>query len=167
MKKFLYLCMAMVMLFTCAGCGKKEEVQVDPVQDDLKQYVESTLPTIKNEENAAITRYNEVCEKVADMKRDEIVTAFSEEIIPTYTTFYNNLQNVSLATTQVQEVKELYVSGADLQLQGLEALAKAIESNDSDAASAAQEQIAQGKEKIAQHRQAVVDLANAHNVTIE
>lgn len=164
MKKFLALCLMGVMLFAITGCGEEEK---DVVQDDLIQYVETDLPTIKGDEATAVNRYNEVSAGIADMDRKTILSAFNDEIIPSYTTFYNNLMNLSVATEEVKALKETYVEGAKLQLEGMTALSKAIQDNDSEAAQAANEQIAQGKTKIEQHRSDITKLASEHNISIK
>jgi hypothetical protein len=153
-----------VMMVSFAGCGSKEE---DLVQQDLIQYVEQDLTAINAEASAAIERYNEVEANIADMKRSDILSAFNDEIIPNYTTFYNNLLNVTPATTEVQALKEAYAAGAKQQLDGMSALADAIQNNDSAAAQEANEQITQGKTAIEQHRQDIIKLAGEHGISIQ
>lgn len=164
MRKFLTLCLAGILLFAMTGCGEQEK---DAVQEDLIKYVETDLPAIKGDETTAVNRYNEVSTGIADMNRKTIISAFNDEIIPSYTTFYNNLMNLTPATDEVKALKETYVEGAKLQLEGMTALSQAIQDNDSDAATAANEQIAQGKTKIEQHRSDIVKLAGEHNISIK
>ena len=165
MKKIMItVLMTTLLLVSFAGCGKKEE---DLVQADLVKYIETDLAGIKNEETAAINRYNEVSTQVASMERKDIIAAFDNEIIPNYTTFYNNLLNVKPSTAEVTALKQTYADGAKLQLDGLTALAQAIKDNNSEAAVAANETISQGKTKIEEHRANVMDLASKHNVTLK
>ena len=115
MKKLLVLCLTgIIMLTSLAGCGKPE---VDEVQQDLIQYVETDLAGIKNEEALAINRYNEVSAQISSMKRKDILSAFNDEIIPNYTTFYNNLMNIAPKTSEVTALKQTYVEGVKLQLE--------------------------------------------------
>ncbi len=155
----------MIMIFTMAGCGN--ETKDDPVQTDLINYAETSLPAIKAEENAAVNRYNEVSASINDMERKDIISAFKDEIIPNYTTFYNNLMNVAPATQEVQNLKQTYVDGVKLQLDGMTALADAIKNNDSAAAEEANTQITEGKTKIEQHRSDMITLAGNHNINIK
>lgn len=165
MKKFLVLCLTgIIMLASLTGCGKPE---VDEVQQDLIQYVETDLAGIKNEEALAINRYNEVSAQISSMKRKDILSAFNDEIIPNYTTFYNNLMNVAPKTAEVIALKQTYVDGVKLQLEGLTALSTAIQENNSDNAVAANDTIAQGKAKVDQHRADIVALAGEHNINIK
>lgn len=165
MKKFFVLCLTgVIMLAALTGCGKQE---VDEVQQDLIQYVETDLAGIKNEEALAINRYNEVSAQISSMKRKDILSAFNDEIIPNYTTFYNNLMNVAPKTAEVIALKQTYVDGVKLQLEGLTALSNAIQENNSDNAVAANDTIAQGKAKVDQHRADIVALAGEHNINIK
>lgn len=165
MKKFFVLCLTgVIMLAALTGCGKQE---VDEVQQDLIQYVETDLAGIKNEEALAINRYNEVSAQISSMKRKDILSAFNDEIIPNYTTFYNNLMNVAPKTAEVIALKQTYVDGVKLQLEGLTALSTAIQENNSDNAVAANDTIAQGKAKVDQHRADIVALAGEHNINIK
>ena len=165
MKKLLVLCLTgIIMLTSLAGCGKPE---VDEVQQDLIQYVETDLAGIKNEEALAINRYNEVSAQISSMKRKDILSAFNDEIIPNYTTFYNNLMNIVPKTSEVTALKQTYVEGVKLQLEGLTALSTAIQENNSDNAVAANDTIAQGKTKVEQHRADIVALAGEHNINIQ
>lgn len=165
MKKFFVLCLTgVIMLAALTGCGKQE---VDEVQQDLIQYVETDLAGIKNEEALAINRYNEVSAQISSMKRKDILSAFNDEIIPNYTTFYNNLMNVAPKTAEVTALKQTYVDGVKLQLEGLTALSTAIQENNSDNAVAANDTIAQGKAKVDQHRADIVALAGEHNINIK
>lgn len=165
MKKFFVLCLTgMIMLAALTGCGKQE---VDEVQQDLIQYVETDLAGIKSEEALAINRYNEVSAQISSMKRKDILSAFNDEIIPHYTTFYNNLMSVAPKTAEVTALKQTYVDGVKLQLEGLTALSTAIQENNSDNAVAANDTIAQGKAKVEQHRADIVALAGEHNINIK
>lgn len=165
MKKLLVLCLTgIIMLAGLTGCGKPE---VDEVQQDLIQYVETDLAGIKNEEALAINRYNEVSAQISSMKRKDILSAFNDEIIPNYTTFYNNLMNIVPKTSEVTALKQTYVEGVKLQLEGLTALSTAIQENNSDNAVAANDTIAQGKTKVEQHRSDIVKLAGEHNINIK
>lgn len=165
MKKLLVLCLTGVMMLAAlTGCGKQE---VDEVQQDLIQYVETDLAGIKSEEALAINRYNEVSSQISSMKRKDILSAFNDEIIPHYTTFYNNLMNVAPKTAEVTALKQTYVDGVKMQLEGLTALSTAIQENNSDNAVAANDIIAQGKTKVEQHRADIVALAGEHNINIK
>lgn len=154
---------SVLLLFLFCGCSNSAK---DNVKSDLIQYVQTDLPGIKGEETAAVEKYNEVCSNIKNMDRSEVVAAFQDTIIPNYTTFCSNLEKLAPKTQEVQTLKEEYVSGVKLQLEGMKELQKAIEDNSSDAAKAANDKITEGKTKIEAHRTAVVQLATAHDITV-
>ena len=166
MKK-LVLCLTIVLTTFC-GCSQKNNsiTQANPIQQDLKQYTES-LTSIKEEETSALNQYATLCTEAANMKRDEVVEVFDNEILPAYNTFYNNLQNVSVSTDEVSAIKDSYVSGVDLQLKGMTAMSEAIKNNDKTVAEEANQMIEQGKMKIAQHRTEIIDLANVQEIAVK
>lgn len=162
MKKILSITMLVIMTLSLCSCGKKEEV--DPVKDDLIQYIEIQLASIKDKEDTAVQKYNQLSASMSSMKTAEIVASLNDEVIATYTEFNSALQAVAVTTPEVTGLKETYVEGSNLQLQGLKDLAVAIENNDTAAATAANEKIAQGREKIEQHRNDLMQLATDHNL---
>lgn len=157
--------MLLIMVLSLCACGKKAEA--DPVKDELIQYIEVQLAGIKDNEDTAVTKYNQLSASMSSMKTAEIVTALNDEVIAPYSEFNTALQAITVTTPEVTALKATYVEGSNLQLQGLKEFATAVENNDSTAAATANEKISQGRDKIEQHRNDLMKLATEHNLTFK
>ena len=164
MKKFISIVTVFVLIFSFCSCGKKAE---DIVKTDLINYVQVDLEGIKSDETEAIDRYNEISNQIETLKKSEIVKALKDEVIPTYSSFCTNLSELKPKTGEVKALLDTYVEGSSTQLQGLKDLVAAIEKNDSDAATKANETINQGRQNIEKHRNDMITLATEHGINFK
>lgn len=162
MKRVISVVMLLILTMALCSCGKKQEA--DPVKDELIQYIEVQLAGIKDNEDIAIQKYNQISASLSSMKTAEIVLALNDEVIAPYSEFNTALQAITVTTPEVTALKNTYVEGSNLQLQGLKEFVAAVENNDTEAAKAANDKISQGRDKIEQHRNDLMKLATDHDL---
>lgn len=158
--KYMILSFSVVGLLSgLSACGKS-----DPVKDDLYSYLEQ-MEEIQTLQQQAINEYNSY---VNDSESDsqELNTALSDSIIPTYESYIEQLNAVTPETEEVQSVMELCVNGANKQLEALNKVSEAIEACDSNMLLEADTLIADSESIFEDYEEQLSALASEHEISL-
>ncbi|MCW5911982.1 MAG: hypothetical protein KIT62_12955 [Cyclobacteriaceae bacterium] len=155
MKKFVLL--ALLALFQCSQ---------NPVQQDLLNYINVEMPKVATLESDAITAYGSVSGE--NYEDDSIMyVTITETVIPKYQEFYSLLESIKPATEEVAALHKEYVHAAADQLQAFKLIIEAIEKQDAQIITRANEDLAEGRALLKMWR-ADLDAACAkHNVVFK
>lgn len=138
----------------------------DPVQDDLLQYVNSELTTAHKLERTAITAFESVAG--TNFTNDQaLYDALQNEVIPNYEKFLNELNSVDIETEELKELHDLYIEGANTQMEAFLLIVTALEKQDQSLIEEANKLLEKGKKQITDYNNKIRQLAKDHNVTLE
>lgn len=156
MKKLLYLPM-LVLLLQCSG---------DKVQQDLLNYINVEMPSVAALESEAGTAYESVSGE--NYQNDSIMYyTISETVVPKYQEFYDKLKNIKPATEEVANLHKEYVQAAADQLEAFNLILEAIEKQDAEIITRANEDLAEGRALIKMWRADLDSACSKHNVVID
>jgi hypothetical protein len=138
----------------------------DSVQDDIMNYVNKETTEAAELEGKAIAAYEGV--SGANYQDDQIMyDALVNEVIPNYTEFIEELEAVKIETDELKEIHEIYLNGADLQLQGFVKVVEALEKQDASIVEEANQLLNEGKSMIEDYQKKLDTLAKDHDVELE
>jgi hypothetical protein len=151
--------LAFVLIITMlfAGCGE------DPIQKDLLNYVNNEIPKIASLESDALDKYNSVTGDNYNTD-EETYTALSDSIIPKYRNFITKLEEIKPQTPEVKALHELYIEAANNQYNAFVQLKAAIETQDTNMVSQANEKLDKGRKGLRDFQDKIAELAKKHNV---
>ena len=154
------LWLVVVFVLLLAGCGG------DPVQEDILNYVNEETTAASELEDEAITAYEGV--SGANYQDDPTMhDALVNVVIPSYSEFIKELKDVTIETEELKELHEIYLTGAELQLQGFEKIVEALEKQDASIIEEANQLLNEGKENIEDYKNKLDSLATEHDVELE
>lgn len=153
---FVGLFLLIVML---AGCS-------NPVQDDLIQYSNESMPTLFLEEDSIISTYDSV---VGPNFTDDSTTYYTliDDVIPRYTDYIRDVEAVNIETKELQEVHEIYIDGLKEQHTAFLTLAEAIELGDFAKVDQANAMLAESQRLIDEYQKEIDRLASEHDVVFK
>lgn len=138
----------------------------DPVQDDLLQYVNSELTKAHELERTAISAFESVAG--ANFTNDQaLYDALQNEVIPNYEKFLDELNSVDIETEELKELHDLYIEGANTQMEAFLLIVTALETQDQSQIEEANEMLEKGKKQITDYNNKIRQLAEDHNVTLD
>ena len=157
--KFLIIFTLLVSLFVLQGCGN------DPIQKDLLNYLNTELPNVAAKEEKAGEAFDSV---TGNNYSDDLALydVLEAEVIPTYSDFVNDLEQIKPATPEVQKIHEQFISSANMQLSGFIMIMSAIEKQDSAEFATANEKLSSARQMSREWETALKQLADAHGVKI-
>jgi hypothetical protein len=158
-RKFvLFFAVIFVFLFV-SSCGK------DPVQADLLSYINDDLPKVFQLESDAVSKYASVTG--TNYSNDgTLYDTMTQVVIPKYKDFLDNLVSISPKTKEVQEVHKMYVDAAKAQYEAFTQVVTALEKQDPNIITQANEKLSLGRDGIKKFQTALEELAAKHNVNI-
>jgi hypothetical protein len=160
MLKKRVLAVAVIGFFlVLAGCG-------GPVQDDILNYINEELKTAQELEDKAVSAYEGVAG--ANYKDDQTMyDALVNVVVPNYTDLITVLEDIPIETDELQEIHDIYLSGAKVQLSAFEKIIEALEKQDSNLIEEANQLLEVGRLQIEDYNDKLDELAKEHNVEIE
>lgn len=127
MKKKIYVAaLALALVCSVTGCGKKEEDPKAEIQQDIVAFVNDELPAISADRDNAISIYNTYF-SVEDLDIQSFLSDLRGTAIPDMETYTANLSAVETKTEEVAELKNLYLQCAQKQCDAMKMVASAIE----------------------------------------
>ncbi|QTC40333.1 hypothetical protein I7V34_14185 [Bacillus sp. V3] len=152
------LILGMMMLLLLSGCS-------DPVQDDLLNYINEDLKDLTILEEEALAEYESV---TGDNYEDDYTTYvhIKDVVMPAYKDFLDQLEEVKPATSEVQEIHELYIEAVNLQNNAFIKILAALEQQDYEMVADANEMLADGRAGIRKYTNELEKLADEHNVEL-
>jgi chromosome segregation ATPase len=153
MKKLLYL-PVMLLLFQCSP---------DPVQQDLLNYINVEMPKVATLESEAVTAYGSISGE--NYQNDSIMYyTIAETVVPKYEEFYTILKDIKPATAEVASLHKEYVQAAADQLEAFKLILDAIEKQDAQIITTANEDLAEGRALLKMWRADLDSACVKHNV---
>ncbi len=135
MKKKIYVMfMMLVMLFTVVGCGKEKKENVSEevsVQDDIVNFVNVELAGIMTYRDTAIESYNSYFMEES-VNVSDFLTELEVAAIPNMESFVSELEKIQVETPEVQELKDMYLESANMQLEAMRMVVTAIKEENPD-----------------------------------
>lgn len=156
MKKLFYL-PALLLLFQCSP---------NPVQQDLLNYINVEMPKIATLESEAGAAYASVSGE--NYQNDSIMYfTILETVVPKYQEFYYKLKEIKPATEEIAGLHKEYVQAASDQLEAFNLILEAIDKQDIQIITRANEDLAEGRALIKLWRADLDSACTKHNVVIE
>jgi hypothetical protein len=152
MKKLLYL--PLLVLLQCSP---------DPVQQDLLNYINVEMPKVATLESEAVTAYGSISGE--NYQNDSIMYyTIAETVVPKYEEFYAILKDIKPATAEVTSLHKEYVQAAADQLEAFKLIMDAIEKQDAQIITTANEDLAEGRALLKMWRADLDSACVKHNV---
>ncbi|SHG90824.1 hypothetical protein [Ornithinibacillus halophilus] len=158
MKKIpIFVFLLLVVLL--GACG-------DPVADELERYVNEDLEAIADMEEEAINSYNQI--SAGDFASDEEIYVFlQEEVLPMYLDFIDELEAITFENSEVRDLHEIYVDAVNTQHSAMLKTLAAIEEQNYEKISEANELLAEGRKGIRDFQMELEALMDEHDLEWE
>lgn len=168
-KKIGLIALAVSMVGLLAGCGskKKEEEKNDPnaaIRNEIVSFVNEELPAISQGRDEAISVYNQYSTGNTDPQ--QFKTALTDEAIPKMQTFVDSLTAIETKTQQVSDLKNLYLAGSQKQLDAMNKVLAAINEENPDYLSEADDFITESNTFFAQYESQLRLFSVDYGITI-
>ena len=157
MKKLLFVLTSALFL---AACGS------NPVQDDLINYINEEVSPLFETETEIVEAYESV---TGDNYTDdnELYNALESYIIPKYSDFIDDLEQITPETEEVRAIHEEYIEASNLQYNAMVKMLPALENQDYALISEANEMLSEGRSKMRHYVSSLESLAKENNVEFE
>lgn len=137
-----------------------------PVRDDLFNYINVKLPPITPLQESALKEYNEITSE-ENYSSEVLYNSLKDNIIPKYSEFVSNLQDITLSTKKVEELHSLYLKGAEKQLESFIRFKEGIEQGNNEMRAQGNDILQEAKDYMDQYRTKLIKLADEHNLKYE
>ncbi len=169
-KKICVALTGIIMACALVACGKDktEEVKVEEtnvVQEDLVEFINEELPAIAADKNNALSIYNSYFAG-GDIDNAALVADLKNNAIPSMETYITNLNAIETETTEVAEIKQLYLMGVQKQYEAMKMVVNAIESEMPDYLVQAEALIVEAQLYMKDYEDKVVAIAASNQITI-
>jgi hypothetical protein len=156
MKKKIYgvlLTLAFAGLIT--GCGKSEEepqseAETSPVKDEIVSFVNDDLASIQSDRNDAVEIYNSYFSQ-DKVDLDKFKSDLEDTAIPKMKDYVDSLSLIEPESDEVKNLKELYYMGAELQYEAMVMVSSALDTENPEFLTQANELISQSESYITQY----------------
>ncbi len=169
-KKVCILLSGVVMVCALTACGKDkaEDTKVDDanvVQEDLVEFINEELPGIATDKDNALTVYNSYFTG-STVDNAALVADLKANAIPSMETYISNLNAIEVETTEVEEIKQLYLMGVQKQYEAMKMVVNAVENEMPDYLVQAEALIVEAHTYMSDYETKVIEVASNHNITI-
>lgn len=169
MKKKIYLA-TLVLTIACAmvGCGKKEKQETTEadVKSDVVEFVNEELPGIKTSVDQAVGVYNAYFAAEEKPELAEFKSQLETDAIPVMETAIVDLNAVEVATTEVTELKSLYLQSIQKEFEAMKMVVSAIDGENADYLTQADGLIAESQELMNQYQTKLQTLAGEQGIAV-
>ena len=150
--------LGLILSIGLSGCS-------DPVKDDLLNYINEDLKELGVLEEEALAEYASV---TGDNYVDDLTTYthIEEVVIPLYSDFLEQLEEIDPETGEVKEVHEQYIKAGNPQNNAFIKILAALEEQNYDLVAEANEMLAEGRTEIRSFKKDLGKLAKEHNVKL-
>ena len=132
-RRLLMTMMAMVLVFSLAGCGSKKDEPTtaasteaeSEVKDELIQFIGTDIPKVEADEAAVMKSYNSYFAEGATIDTDTLLKDLTDNIIPKYKAFLDSVQAIELKTDEVKALRDLYYDAMNVQNEAKKLLSSA------------------------------------------
>ncbi|MBR3599325.1 MAG: hypothetical protein IKL53_05525 [Lachnospiraceae bacterium] len=169
-KKICILLTGVLMALSLVACGKDDkkdnkEVTENVVQADLVEFINDELPGIASDKDNALNIYNSYFAG-SDMDNAAFVADLKNNAIPSMETYISNLSAIEVETTEVEEIKQLYLMGVQKQYEAMKMVVNAIENEMPDYLTQAEALIVEAQIYMDDYEAKVAEVAANNQITI-
>ena len=155
MKKTLLSLLTMSLFISCAVS----------VQDDLLNYINVEMPKIADLESEATDAYARVSGE--NYQNDSIMYfTIQQNVIPPYEEFNSIIKSIKPATPEVQAMHNEYIEAAKDQLEAYHLVLEAIEKQDAEIITKANEDMDKAQQLIIYWRKDLDEACKKHDVVL-
>lgn len=174
MKKKIYLTLlTVIMACSLFGCGKEKGKDTtttteDPkalVREDIVEFVNKELSSIKGDRDNAINIYNSYFQ-TEGVDLDQFLAELDSKAIPGMNDYMAKLQAIDVSSNEVSNIKEIYVQSSQKQLDAMNMVASAIREQNPEYLSQADLLIKESKELLASFESELKVLAANYDITV-
>lgn len=173
-RRLLMTMMAMVLVFSLAGCGsKKDETSTEAtteaaseVKDEFIQFIGTDIPKVEADEAAVMKSYNSYFAEGATIDTDALLKDLTDNILPKYKAFLDSVQAIELKTDEVKALRDQYYDAMNTQYESLQKVQTAVKDKDKDVQAEAKKLLSSAQSKYTAYNDAVYALAQKENVTL-
>ncbi len=177
MRKFLIIATSVVMLFSFAACGKKDDNSSETTEavteagaptspEEIVQLVNVDLPAIAADRDKAVEIYNSYYVPGADIDSETWKEQLQNDAIPTYETYLNNLKALSYTNGEVQNLLDLYIKSAEYQKDAMDTVVAAIDEVDTDKLDEANSMISDSKTYLGMYEEELTRLCEFYGINM-
>ncbi len=154
----IYNLLIIISLLININCNK------DPIQADLLDYINKDLKELAELESAAVDAYGG---STGDnyTSDEELYQTLNTTVIPKYKEFNSRLEKVSIATSEVKDVHEKYISASNKQYQAFLKLQIAIEKQDKNLVLESNALLDSARKDLRDWKFELNELCKSHDVT--
>ncbi len=157
MKKVIATISALLICVTAlAGCG-------DPVQEDLKNYINNQLPAVLTLTNTVTTKYTDMT-KVENITDATIATTMKDVVIPAQEQLLAAAKAIVPTTEEVVALHGKLVASVTEQLEAFKLIMEAAQKSDEAILGTATTKLESSQTKMKEYSDAVEVMKKDHNL---
>lgn len=167
--KMMMIMLAVVMLVSLAACGGSDAettAETASVKEEFIQFIGTDIPEAEKTETEVMEKYNSYFTEGESVDSDALLTDLTDNILPEYSEFLAGVDAIEVSTDEVKNLKTLYYDAMNAQYQALSKVQTALQNEDKDVQTEAQKLLADAKTKYTAYNDAVYELAQQENVTL-
>lgn len=161
LKKILIIFFTSMLIFLSAGC-KTASVD-DPIKNDLLVYVDSVSEAMTLEENA-LKYYRSVAHEKYEQDNTHIV--IKKIVIPKYTEFIAELENIKPKTEEVKKLHEIYTKVAYTRLKAFTQMQEGFEKKDGKLIKETDKILGEAQNTVEEYKRQLIKLGEEHNIKL-
>lgn len=161
MKKIIALFISLMLLMSLSGCNTQKK----DAKDELFNYVSKELALIKDLEAEAISKYSSIMTE--DTPSQAVLIILESDVLPNYKEFYEKLTDIELETEDVKNLHQIYVLGAQKQLEAFTTLYDALINSDEEKYLSVKEIVDEAKVLMDSFETELKSLADKYNLKYE
>jgi len=157
-KRYITFTLFTLCLLLLCSCTKK-----DPIKTEFFNYINVDLEEIKTNEIESINLFDSIVSQ-DDYSYKELLASLDETIIPKYSKFLSDLENFEFETDEIENLNNIYIEGAKLQLKAFESLKTGIEEREQQSLDLALDYIEKSKVFMDSFQEQAIKLATDHDI---
>lgn len=146
------------------GCGANNSSM--SAKDELVYFLNEQLPEITDKEIEAMNSYNSYFENNKELDTEAFKKELSENIIPAYNEFMNELVSIEIQNDEVKELYDTYYTSMELQYEAINKVYEALTEGKDDYRDEAEELLQHSSEKYEEYNEMIKKLAAEYNISI-
>ena len=170
MKKKAYIAiLTLALACTFAACGKKDDKTEDTtvsVKEDVVEFVNEELPTIKADHDSAIATYNAYFAEGNQQAIAEYKTTLQDNAIPTMESCISKIEAIEVATDEVTDLKNTYLHSVQKEYEAMKMVVSAIDGENPDYLTQADSLISEAATLMGEYQTKLQTIANEQGIIV-
>ncbi|WP_026893707.1 hypothetical protein [Clostridiisalibacter paucivorans] len=154
-KKISFIFLIILLIFNL-GC-------TESLKEQLLDYVNIALPPAITLENEALEKYSIAFKEYSD-DTNKLYLSLEKNIIPKYEEFVGALNEIETKSPEITNIHQLYIKGANKQLEALIILKNGYKEKDNKKILAADKLLEESRKYMKEFKDAIVELAEEYNI---